>query len=53
MFVEFASGYIFGSIALLTDGTHTGIHALALGISFTTYMLARRWSMYASFPFGT
>jgi len=44
MFVEIASGYIFGSVALLADGIHMGTHALAFGISFTAYMLARRWS---------
>jgi len=43
MFVEIASGYIFGSIALLADGIHMGTHTLAFGISFTVYMLARRW----------
>ncbi len=43
MFVEIASGYIFGSVALLADGIHMGTHALAFGISFTAYMLARRW----------
>jgi len=34
MFVEIASGYIFGSVALLADGIHMGTHALAFGIFF-------------------
>jgi cation diffusion facilitator family transporter len=53
MFVEIASGFIFGSVALLADGIHMGTHALAFGISFTAYMLARRWSRDVSFSFGT
>ena len=48
MFVEIASGYIFGSVALLADSTHIGTHALAFEISFTAYMLARRWYIVQS-----
>lgn len=53
MFVEIASGYIFGSVALLADSIHMRTHALAFGISFTAYMLARKWSRDVSFSFGT
>jgi len=53
MFVEIASGYISGSVALLADGIHMGTHALAFGISLTAYVLVRRWSRDVSFSFGT
>ena len=42
MFVEIASGYIFGSVALLADGIHMGTHALAFGISFTAYIAGKK-----------
>ncbi|ADO45954.1 cation diffusion facilitator family transporter [Hydrogenobacter thermophilus TK-6] len=53
MIVEVVAGYSFGSVALLADGIHMGTHAVAFGIAFSAYVLARRWSRDKSFSFGT
>ncbi len=50
---EIIGGYVFNSVALLADGIHMGSHALAFGISFLAYYLARRWSVGGGFTFGT
>ncbi|RMH79702.1 MAG: cation transporter [Acidobacteria bacterium] len=50
---EVAGGYLFNSVALLSDGIHMGTHALAFGITLLAYYLARRWSKEGSFTFGT
>ena len=44
MIVEIISGVITGSMALLADGIHMGGHALALGLAFMAYYLARRYA---------
>ena len=50
---EVLGGYLFGSVALLADGVHMGSHAVAFGVAYTAYYLARRWSKDPSFAFGT
>ncbi len=53
MFVEVGVGFWSGSMALLADGWHMGTHALALGITYATYRLARRYEKSDRFSFGT
>ena len=53
MVVEIASGYIYGSMALLADGWHMGTHAAALGISVFAYIFARKYANDKRFTFGT
>lgn len=53
MIAEIVFGYLTGSMALLADGWHMGTHALALGISYTAYILARKYSTSSRFSFGT
>jgi len=53
MFAEISFGYFTGSMALLADGWHMGTHVLALGISYSAYILARRHSGSGQFTFGT
>ncbi len=53
MFVEVAAGWWSGSMALLADGWHMGTHALALGISYAAYRLARAFGNNPVFSFGT
>jgi cation diffusion facilitator family transporter len=44
MILEIAAGTWSGSLALLSDGWHMGTHAMALGISVLTYVLARHYA---------
>ena len=53
MVVEISAGLAFGSMALLADGLHMGSHAVALGIAFLAYVVARRFAGDARFSFGT
>ena len=53
MVVEVTAGLIFGSMALLADGLHMGSHAVALGIAFLAYVVARRYAHDERFSFGT
>jgi cation diffusion facilitator family transporter len=53
MLVEIASGIIFGSMALLSDGIHMGSHMIGLGITFLAYIYARRYAHDSRFSFGT
>lgn len=53
MIVEIAVGYITGSMALLADGWHMGTHTFALGISYSAYLLARKYDNSEVFSFGT
>jgi len=53
MVLEIASGFIFGSMALLADGWHMASHAAALGISAVGYSFARRYASDKRFSFGT
>lgn len=39
MVVEIAAGILYGSMAWLAHGLHMASHALALGISYTAYIL--------------
>ena len=53
MIAEIAYGYITHSMALLADGYHMGTHALALGLSYVAYVLARKFSDSDKFLHGT
>lgn len=53
MGAEIAYGYWTHSMALLADGYHMGTHALALGLTFTAYVLMRKCAGSARFPCGT
>lgn len=53
MLVEIIAGWIFGSMALFSDGLHMGTHASALSISLISYILARKLSKDTRFTFGT
>ncbi len=53
MVVEIATGWIFGSMALLADGWHMSSHTLALGLSAGAYALARRYAADPRFAFGS
>lgn len=53
MFVEIVVGYMTNSMALFADGCHMGTHALALFLTFFTYVLIRKFSNSGSFVFGT
>ena len=53
MAVEIIAGHWTGSMALLADGWHMGTHAFALGISYTAYLLARKYRHSEAFTFGT
>jgi cation diffusion facilitator family transporter len=53
MGVEISTGIFTGSMALLADGWHMGTHALALGITWFAYIMARRYGTSSTFSFGT
>lgn len=53
MFAEIIVGYFAHSMALFADGCHMGTHALALSLTFFTYVLIRKFSNSPSFAFGT
>ena len=53
MFAEVMYGYITNSMALLADGYHMGTHALALGLTYAAYVMARKIAGSDKFPNGT
>lgn len=53
MVAEIVAGTVFGSMALLADGWHTGSHAAALGIAVFAYAYARRHADNSVYTFGT
>ena len=53
MFAEIIVGYLTNSMALFADGCHMGTHALALSITFLTYVFIRKFADSPSFVFGT
>lgn len=53
MAAEIAYGYRTGSMALLADGYHMGTHALAFGLTYAAYVLARLCAGSDKFPNGT
>ncbi len=53
MVAEIVVGYYAHSMALFADGCHMGTHALALSITFFTYVLIRKFANSPSFVFGT
>ena len=53
MAAEISVGYLTHSMALFADGWHMGTHALALSLTFITYILIRKFSDSKTFAFGT
>jgi len=53
MVVEIISGALSGSMALLADGWHMGTHTFALGITYSAYVMARKFAGSPRFGFGT
>jgi len=53
MVAEIAVGYFSHSMALFADGWHMGTHALALSLTFFTYIFIRKLANSPSFVFGT
>lgn len=53
MIAEIAVGYFTHSMALFADGCHMGTHALALSLTFFTYILITRFATSDKFAFGT
>jgi len=53
MLAEIIAGWIFGAMALFSDGLHMGTHASALSISLISYILARKLSKDTRYTFGT
>ena len=53
MIAEIVYGYLTNSMALLADGFHMGTHTLALGLTFTAYVLIRKFKDSDLFPQGT
>ena len=53
MIAEIAAGYFTHSMALFADGCHMGTHALALSLTFFTYILITRFATSDKFAFGT
>ncbi|ADC88814.1 cation diffusion facilitator family transporter [Thermocrinis albus DSM 14484] len=52
MLVEVAAGVMYNSVALLSDGVHMGTHAVAFGIGYLSYYLAKKWAHDKRFSFG-
>ncbi|MBU2574572.1 MAG: CDF family Co(II)/Ni(II) efflux transporter DmeF [Elusimicrobia bacterium] len=52
MVFEILFGWLFNSMALLSDGWHMGTHASALSITLFAYFLAKRHSHDARYAFG-
>ena len=53
MSAEIIYGYITNSMALSADGWHMGTHALALSLTYTAYILIRKFKDSPKFPCGT
>jgi cation diffusion facilitator family transporter len=52
MVAEIAAGWWTGSMALLADGWHMGMHAAAMGVALFAYRFARRHRASGRFAFG-
>ena len=53
MVLEIGAGSIYGSMALLADGWHMGIHAAAFCITLFTYRYARKHKHSGEYSYGT
>ena len=53
MLVEIVAGWWFNSMAVLADGWHMSLHALAIGLSAFAYAAARKYATDPRFAFGT
>jgi cation diffusion facilitator family transporter len=53
MVLEIGGGWLFNSMALLSDGWHMSSHVVALGLSAMAYAFARRYAHDPRFSFGT
>ncbi|MGO1296514.1 MAG: CDF family Co(II)/Ni(II) efflux transporter DmeF [Vibrio sp.] len=53
MVLEIGAGSIYGSMALLADGWHMGIHAAAFCITLFTYRYARKHQYSGKYSYGT
>ena len=53
MAAEIIAGLLTHSMALFADGWHMGTHALALTLTFVTYVLIRKFANSKTFAFGT
>ncbi len=53
MVIEIATGFVFGSMALIADGVHMATHVGALGLAAGAYWLARRHAGNTRFSFGS
>ena len=53
MIAEIVTGFLSGSMALLSDGWHMGTHAGALGIAVFAYSYSRRHRNDSRYTFGT
>ena len=53
MVAEIVAGILSGSMALLSDGIHMGTHSVALFITLSAYIIARRQRGNPDFAFGT
>ncbi|MCX6826742.1 MAG: CDF family Co(II)/Ni(II) efflux transporter DmeF [candidate division Zixibacteria bacterium] len=53
MVAEIIFGWIFNSMALLSDGWHMATHASALGITLFTYFIAKKHRNDSRYSFGT
>ena len=53
MVLEIVFGYTTKSMGLLADGYHMGTHALALGLTYAAYVLARKLQNSEHFKKGT
>ncbi|MFA5857878.1 MAG: CDF family Co(II)/Ni(II) efflux transporter DmeF [Elusimicrobiota bacterium] len=53
MLAEIVFGYIFNSMALLSDGWHMATHASALTITLFAYLIAKKQKNNTDYTFGT
>ena len=53
MVAEIVTGFLSGSMALLSDGWHMGTHAGALGIALFAYSYSRKYRHDERYTFGT
>jgi len=53
MAAEIIAGLLTHSMALFADGWHMGTHALALTLTFMTYVFIRKFANSKTFAFGT
>jgi len=52
MVAEIAAGWWTGSMALLADGWHMGMHAAAMGVAVFAYRFSRRHRLSGRYAFG-